>query len=106
MIAAIALVAVAALGGAAGAYVSLRHQAVAQQRGRAVAIRVLCGGEQGVIDAGRAVLLQNGLKPAADDYARTVAAAIEREAGVSDLLDIESGRLRCARVLSVSRAAR
>lgn len=83
---------------------SFQSEQARQKEGRRVAIQVLCGAEQGVINGGRDQLLRYGQRQAAGDYARTVAAAIEREAGVQGLLDVRTGTLRCNRLLSESAA--
>jgi hypothetical protein len=75
-----------------------------QRIGRGVAIRTLCGAQQGVITAGRHQLLRFGQKHAAREYARTVARAVQRQAHVRGLIDPASGQLRCERLVAVAHA--
>jgi hypothetical protein len=74
-----------------------------QRDGRRIAIQALCGVQQGAIAAGRQQLLKYGLTKDADEYARTVAQAVERESGVPGLLTPD-GRLRCERLVRAGHA--
>lgn len=76
-----------------------------QREGRRVAIEVLCGAQQGVIDAGRDQLLSFGQRRAARRYAVLVARGIEREAQTRGLVNVRTGRLRCQRLVKSSAAA-
>jgi hypothetical protein len=95
---------------------------LAQQReGRRVAIGVLCGGLQAVIDAGRAQIVTTIQPPrfrrnlerlglpdaktrrrvaekAAEAYATAIARATEKQSGVEGVVD-EGGNLRCDRLV-------
>jgi hypothetical protein len=100
-----------------------------QQEGRQVAIRVLCGAQQGVIDGGRAQILgsaqiapprfernlillgmadlekrQQAARRGAVMYALAISRSIEAVAHQHGLIDSKTGRLLCARLVDRARA--